>query len=124
MTGPGEPVEALYEAINGGGGVRELLSEDVRWHRPPDVPITGTVEGAAAVAKMWHSFAGSLKSFEIAPSRLEVSGDRVLAPITMRGSGADGDFEFGGAQVFRVTEGRIAEVWEFRSLPEARELLS
>ena len=95
----------------------------MRWHRPPDVPITGTVEGAEAVAKMWRSFGGSLDSFEIRPSRTEAQGDRVMAPITMRGSGPNGDFEFGGAQVFRVEDGRIAEVWEFRSLPEARELL-
>ena len=96
----------------------------MRWHRPPDVPITGTVDGAEGVAKMWRAFAGSLESFEIAPTRFESDGELVMAPVTMRGSGSGGDFEFGGAQVFRVAAGRIAEVWEFRSLPEARELLS
>ena len=50
----------------------------------------------------------------------------VLAAITMRGVPSDGrgPFEFGGAQVFRVVDGLIAEVWEFRSLPEARALLA
>ena len=28
-----------------------LLSEDVRWNRPPDVPVTGTLEGAEAVRR-------------------------------------------------------------------------
>jgi ketosteroid isomerase-like protein len=121
-------VAALYAAINAGeaeGGL-EMLAAGVRWHRPPDVPITGTVEGAEKVAKMWRAFTENVTGFEIEPSRLEVSGDKVLAPITMRGTGKDGKspFEFGGVQVFRVADGEIAEVWEFRSLPEARELLS
>ena len=128
MTGPGEPVEALYEAIGDGDAdrVRKLLSEDVRWHRPPDVPITGTVEGAEKVGRMWRAFTENVTGFEIEPSRLEVSGEMVLAPITMRGTGQDGKspFEFAGVQVFRVADGEIAEVWEFRSLPEARALIS
>lgn len=129
--GQGEEVDAeatvasLYAAINAGraGDGLGMLAGDVRWHRPPDVPITGTIEGAEAVARMWRSFAGSLESFEIEPTRTERSGDRVMTPITMRGSGPNGDFEFGGAQVFRIEDGLIAEVWEFRSLPEARRLL-
>lgn len=120
-----DAVRALYAAINAGEPAEGLgmLADDVRWHRPPDVPITGTIEGAESVAKMWRSFTGALESFEIRPSRLEAKADRVLAPITMRGTGANGTFEFGGAQVFRVDGDRIAEVWEFRSLPEAREVL-
>ena len=128
MSGGREAVEALYGAINAGEADDGLgmLAAEVRWHRPPDVPITGTVEGAEKVAKMWRSFTENVTGFEIEPSRLEVSGEMVLAPITMRGTGRDGksSFEFGGVQVFRVADGVIAEVWEFRSLPEARELLS
>ena len=126
MTSAAAAVQVLYDAINNGDGeaVPEALHDDVRWHRPPDVPITGTVEGAAKVAEMWRAFTENVTGFEIEPSRLEVSGEMVLAPITMRGSGPSGDFEFGGAQVFRVEDGLIAEVWEFRSLPEARALLS
>jgi uncharacterized protein len=121
-----EAVEAFYAAISEGELERAgtLLAEDVRWHRPPDVPVTGTVEGAEEVARMWASFSGSLDSFEVVPTRFESGAGLVLAPVTMRGSGPRGSFEFGGAQIFRVTDGRIAEVWEFRSLPEARELLS
>ena len=119
---------ALYAAINAGEAEDGLgmLSADVRWHRPPDVPITGTVEGAKKVGRMWRAFTENVTGFEIEPSRLEVKGQMVLAPITMRGTGKDGksSFEFAGVQVLRVDGGMIAEVWEFRSLPEARELLS
>ena len=123
MSSAEETVEAFYDAVNEGRVDDAPLANDVLWHRPPDVPITGTVEGAESVAKMWRSFGGSLESFEIRPSRLEANGERVMAPITMSGSGPNGSFEFGGAQVFRVEESRIAEVWEFRSLPEAGEVL-
>jgi limonene-1,2-epoxide hydrolase len=120
-----DEVESFYAQINAGDveSAVSRLAEDVRWHRPPDVPITGTVEGVDEVQRMWASFTGSLDSFEIEPTRFESGGGLVLAPVTMRGSGERGSFEFGGAQVFRITEGRIAEVWEFRSLPEARALL-
>jgi ketosteroid isomerase-like protein len=128
VAAPEALVQALYRAINAGEPADGLgmLAEDVLWHRPPDVPVTGTVEGAEKVGKMWRAFTENVTGFEINPSRLELSGDMVLAPITMRGTGKDGKspFEFGGAQVFRIEDGRIAEVWEFRSLPEARALFS
>jgi len=118
----------FYEAINRGDtdAALALLADDVRWHRPPDVPITGTLEGIGAVSKMWSAFTGSLERFEIEPTGYESEGDRVMARITMRGAaaGGGGDFEFSGAQVFRMAGDRIAEVHEFRSLPEARALLS
>lgn len=128
MTDDGRAVvRAFYAAINGGcwDEALGLLSEDVRWSRPPDVPITGTIEGVGGVERMWRAFTGSLESFEIVAKDLEAQDERVLATITMRGSSPDrGEFEFGGAQVLRVAGGRIAEAWEFRSLPEARELLA
>jgi ketosteroid isomerase-like protein len=75
------PVNAFYAAINSGEAAMGLgmLAEDVRWRRPPDVPVTGTIEGLDEARKMWRAFGGSLQ---------------------------------------------IAEVWEFRSLPEAQALLS
>lgn len=125
MSDAEKTVDALYTAINEGriDETAGLLADEVRWHRPPDVPISGTVEGADGVAKMWRAFGGSLEIFEMVPSRFESRGGLVMAPITMRGSGPNGSFEFGGAQVFRIEDGLIAEVWEFRSLPEARALL-
>ena len=122
-----EVVERFYEAINDGeiDLAVGLFAEDVRWSRPPDVPVTGTLEGVEAVRKMWRAFAGNVERFEIEPTGLDVHGDQVLARITMRGEGHDGStaFEFAGAQVFRVRGEAIAEVLEFRSLPEARSAL-
>ena len=119
-------VQSFSSAVNAGELERalEMLAPDVRWHRPPDVPITGTLEGTEQVGKMWRAFMGSLERFEVVLGRFEHGGDRVLATVTFRGGGDRGDFEFSGAQVFTVRDGLIAEVHEFRSLPEARELLS
>jgi ketosteroid isomerase-like protein len=120
-------VERFYGAINGGeiDLAIGLLSEDVRWSRPPDVPVTGTLEGTEAVRKMWRAFAGALERFEIEPTRLDLHGDQVLARITIRGEGPDGagPFEFAGAQVFRIRDGAIGEALEFRSIPEAEAAL-
>ncbi len=127
MSGGDERViEAFADAVNAGELERglELLTPDVRWHRPPDVPITGTLEGAEQVERMWRAMMGPLERFEVVPGRFEHGGDRVLATVTFRGSGERGDFEFSGAQVFTIRDGLIAEVHEFRSLPEAREQLA
>ena len=127
MSGGDERViEAFADAVNAGELERglELLTPDVRWHRPPDVPITGTLEGAEQVERMWRAMMGPLERFEVVPGRFEHGGDRVLATVTFRGSGERGDFEFSGAQVFTIRNGLIAEVYEFRSLPEAREQLA
>jgi ketosteroid isomerase-like protein len=123
-----ETVRAFYDALNSGRleDALGLLAADVRWSRPPDVPVTGTLEGVAEVRRMWVALSESLESFEVVPTGFEASGSALLAIVTMRGTAPDGrgDFEFGGCQVFRMREGEIAEVREFRSLPEARELLS
>jgi ketosteroid isomerase-like protein len=123
-----ETVRAFYEAINGGGPDEAvgLLSEGVLWTRPPDVPISGTLEGVEAIRKMWRAMTGSLEHFEIEPTRYEESGDRVLAQITMRGTAPEEgrSFEFAGSQVFTVHDGRITHVREFRGLDEARAALT
>jgi ketosteroid isomerase-like protein len=123
-----EVVRAFYEAINGGGPDEAvgLLIEDVTWTRPPDVPISGTLEGVEAIRKMWRAMTSSLERFEIEPTSYEQSGDRVLAQITMRGTAPEEgrSFEFSGNQVFTVREGRIAKVQEFRGLEEGREALA
>lgn len=128
MAEPERLVAAFYEAINRGetNAALDLLADDVSWSRPPDVPIRGTEEGIDAVRRMWGAFTGSLQEFEIEPDRLEAHGDQVLAPITMRGTGrAEGtSFEFSGAQLFTVADGRIADVQEFRTVLEAETALN
>jgi ketosteroid isomerase-like protein len=124
MAAARETVRAFYDAINSGrlDDALGLLAADVRWARPPDVPVTGTLEGADAVRRMWVALTESLERFEVVPNGFEESGSALMAIITMRGTAPDGrgDFEFGGAQVFRVRDGEIAEVLEFRSIDEGR----
>jgi ketosteroid isomerase-like protein len=130
LTGSRETVQAFYDAINARrmDDALELLADDVRWSRPPDVPITGTLEGRGEVRRMWTALVESLERFEIAATGFEedAGGESLMAIIAMRGTAPDGrgDFEFGGCQVFRVARGRIAEVREFRSLDEGREALA
>jgi ketosteroid isomerase-like protein len=123
-----DAVNRFYAQVNAGDvdGALTLLADDVRWERPPDVPISGTEEGIEAVRRMWTAFTGSLERFEIDPDRLELHGDQVLAPITMRGVGkSEGtSFEFSGAQLFTVTDGRIARVQEFRTVVEAEAAIA
>jgi ketosteroid isomerase-like protein len=117
-----ETVRAFYAAVNGDGGADEavgLLSEDVRWHRPPDVPLTGTLEGVEAVRKMFRAFGEPLERFQIEPDELREVGDAIVVPVTFRGVPVEGrPFAFSGAQVFVVADGRISSVREFKTLDE------
>ena len=126
MTERRETVERLYEAINSGSldDVGEIMSPDVTWVRPPDVPITGAVHGRRKVAKMWRAAAEPLESLRIEPTRIRELGDGLLAHVTISGtSGGDGarsSFEFSGSQTFRFgDDGGIAEVREFKTITEA-----
>ena len=122
-----EIARRLYRAINEGelDNAIELLAEDVRWSRPPDVPITGTLKGVEAIRGMWRGVTDALQAFEIEPTGVDEYGDRVLARITMRGTGVEegGSFEFSGAHVLTMRDGQIESVQEFRSLPEAEAAL-
>ena len=121
-----EPIRKLFEEINAGAvdSALRALSPDVSWSRPPDVPLTGTLRGRAQVGEMWRGFTGSLRSLEIAPTKYTEHGDQVLVHVTFKGVSKSGDeFEFSGAQVFRVKQGEITQVLEFRSLPEAQAAL-
>lgn len=126
--GTEESVRRLYRAINEGelDEALDLLADDIRWSRPPDVPITGTLEGVDAVRGMWRAVIGALQAFEIEPTVIEEHRDRVLARITMRGTGIEegASFEFSGAHVLTMRDGKIDRVQEFRSLPEAEAALA
>ena len=127
MSDPEVVARGWYEAFNAGRFDEALgmLAEDVTWARPPDVPITGTVTGREEVMSLWRAATDPLERFEIDPTGISVHGEQALARITMRGepSGGGSPFEFAGAHVITVADGKIAAVQEFRSLPEAEAAL-
>lgn len=117
--------QAFYDAVNDGEleDASALLAEDVRWTRPPDVPLTGTIEGRAKVEQMWRSFQVPMEGFRIDPTQLRDLGEGALAHVTFSGTYDEGGkktpFEFSGAQTFRVGEdGLISEIREFKTIPE------
>jgi ketosteroid isomerase-like protein len=123
-----DTVRAFYETVNGGGDPGEIaamLREDVRWQRPPDVPITGTLEGREKVRQMFAAFGESLERFEIEPGEMEQVGEAIVVPVTFRGSPRDGRaFAFAGTQVFTVKDGAITSVSEFKTVEEGRAAAS
>ena len=129
VSGKQGMVERFYEALNEGDteGAVALLAPEVSWDRPPDVPITGTVNGREEIREMWASFAEATGAFEIEPTGYESpdveDADRVLARVTFRGETDGRAFEFSGAQVFTVRYGGITRVQEFRDLEQARDAL-
>ena len=113
VSGKQGMLERFYEALNEGDvdGAVALLAPEVSWDRPPDVPVTGTVNGRDDIREMWASFADAAGKFEIEPTGFEGpdsdDADKVLVKVTFRGETDGTPFEFSGAQVFTVRYGGI-----------------
>jgi ketosteroid isomerase-like protein len=92
--------------------VLELLDENIVWHVPGTSPIAGDHRGRSAVAAYFERRrALAQQTMRMYPGRLLADRDAVVQLV-------DGSAEIGGerlewrtAGVYRLSAGRIAEVW-------------
>jgi uncharacterized protein len=92
--------------------VLELLTEDIVWHVPGQSPIAGDHRGGRAVAEYFERRRELAQAtMQMHPGPLLADGDAVVQLV-------DGNAELGGervhwrtAGVYRISVGRIAEVW-------------
>ncbi|HEX2085751.1 MAG TPA: nuclear transport factor 2 family protein [Solirubrobacteraceae bacterium] len=118
---PGSPRELVAElhrrqrAMYAGGPVEpvaELLAEDVAWHVPGTSPIAGDHRGREAVLSYFERRRTLADhTFVMHPKGVLEDGDAVVQLV-------DGEARIGGelrtwstAGVYRIANGRIAEVW-------------
>lgn len=117
--------ESWYEAVNAGDLDRalELLSDDVVWISPPDVPRPGTYVGHAHVRGMWNIFSRTFDGFRIETGEMTLVEGRALVPVTISGNvkASGSPFEMRGAQVIDTGGELISGVREFLTVEEARE---
>ena len=81
------------------GGL-QLLTPDVRWHRPPDVPITGTLEGTEKCERMWAGFDGPAGALRDRALAFEHRRRPRAGHVTFRGTARAATSSSAGAQVF------------------------
>ena len=104
---------AFYAGEGAEAAVRELLTEDVRWHVPGRNAIAGTHEGIDAVLAYFarrRKFAA--RSFRMHPRDLLVGeGDQVAALTDGTATIAGEEHHWSTVGLYRLEASRIAEVW-------------
>jgi ketosteroid isomerase-like protein len=118
-----EIVRLIFSAMeaNDPDSALELLDDDIDWHPAEDEPETKTLHGKEAVVGLLLEWSTAFDDFH--PQALEFidGGDCAVVPLKitgrMRGSGAEIAIE--ETNVFWIRDGKVVEVREYRTRPEA-----
>jgi ketosteroid isomerase-like protein len=121
-------IERLYEVWNERGlpAFSELLSADVEWQEPPDVPGGGVHAGKAAVIEYLGSLVETMGKFACDVVETTVSDDWVLAALRLHGSESRSGVPV-DVLVFhlhRLRDGQVTRVEAFLSREQADAALA
>ena len=105
--------QRMYDAFNTGDfdAAKTIFADDFVSH-----PLGTT--GAASVTASWTRFHAAYPDVRVAVEDMLVDGDRVAVRTTLRGTPADvaGEDPPTMFEIFRVHDGRIAELWGVSTL--------
>jgi ketosteroid isomerase-like protein len=118
-----EIVQRQNRAFNRGDleEVFALADPDFAWWDRADDPGAGVHRGRAGVMEMFAEVSQSIADLRIEAEAFIDAGDCVVVPVRVVGrGGASGvPFEEHEVQVFRLRDGKIVELREYRELDEA-----
>ena len=125
----GENVELIrraYEQFNSGQEAPlSGLDEAVEWHTAADLPNSDVHRGHAGVRALIDDWVGSFEQFTVDVEEYIDRGDYVVVPLVLRGQMAAGDeVSLPETHVWRVRDGLVIEVREYRTLEAALEALT
>jgi ketosteroid isomerase-like protein len=104
------------------GLARQILSEDVSFHNPPDWPGQSTYRGRDEVARfLREEVAAVIELGEIEIEGIEVFGDEYLIHMLARTRGQDSRVDIGKVPVFHVARVRGGRVDRIRSFLDERQ---
>ena len=95
----------------------EIISPHITWHQPGDNRFSGTHNGLMDVGMMIASMLSITQNkLTITPeSEPMANGDLVSVPVHLEVQVEEMVLTRKGTDVFRVVDGKIAEVWSFSS---------
>lgn len=119
-------VRRAYEQFNSGQEAPlSALDEAVEWHTAADLPNSDVHRGHAGVRALIDDWVGSFEQFTADVEEYIDRGEYVVVPLVLRGQMADGDeVSLPETHVWRLREGRVIEVREYRTLDAALEALA
>lgn len=117
MPTPREVVESFYDKLGRGDvpGVIALYAPDLVYTLTGTTPLSGTFRGLDEVReKLFVPVFSKVRDLVLTPERLIAEGDSVVALVRGQGKTTSGaPYANRYAFVFRVKDGKIAEVMEF-----------
>jgi ketosteroid isomerase-like protein len=121
MSHPNEElVRKGYEAFSTGdvSSMRQLLDPDVVWHAGGRNPLSGDYRGVEEVLGFFgRTMEHTQGSFRVSIEQVLVNDDG--AAVVQRSSGERNgkSFDDRGLQLFRISDGKAVEVWQYYGDP-------
>ena len=124
-------VQAAYQDFQRGdiASLLSRLSDDISWYTPGEgtaIPFAGPRRGKAEVGKFFESVGSTLEFHRFDPNEFIAHGDVVVAlgtwDVTVRGTSVR--IADGFAMVFRLRDGKIAEIREHHDTAYAAKVFS
>ncbi|MDR2127939.1 MAG: nuclear transport factor 2 family protein [Burkholderiaceae bacterium] len=110
-------VSSYFKALAGGDHVATAAAfvDDVVWHQPGHSKLSGTFTGKGAVFAHLGDF-GKLSGGTFAIDNISYvtdNGDLVVAATHFKAEARGKSLSMQGIDLFRIKDGKIAEVWLF-----------
>jgi ketosteroid isomerase-like protein len=115
-------VQQIYDEFNETLELpRWLLDAEMEWWPPADEPDNDVRRGAEDAIVYVREWAGSFEDYRCEVLELVESSDHVAASLVLHGRipESTGELTLPLTQVWRIRDGRIVEVREYRTLAEA-----
>jgi ketosteroid isomerase-like protein len=99
---------------------RANIAEDIVWHVPGHNPVSGDYHGFEEYTQLMPSRMAPLTSWEFAVHDIMVTGNHVVATVSLRGESKGRKVDLRGAHILRMNaQGQVVEGWGFTSDQDA-----
>ena len=101
--------------------VLSVLDPEIEWHTAADLPDSGVHRGHEGVAGLIQGWVNSFEDFRAEVREFIDRGQYVVVPLVLRGRirGSDEEVALPETHVWKVREGKVVEVREYRILEQA-----
>jgi ketosteroid isomerase-like protein len=121
----GERVQRLYEYLNQGDidAALALLDPGVEWWTREDTPATEIAKGREGWRARWGDITGVLEEFHQEPTEVIDAGEYVVVCVHQVARAQGVLIDQDEVHVFRLRDGPVIELREFREKREALEAI-
>jgi ketosteroid isomerase-like protein len=119
-----ELIQRLYEEFGRTGGVEVwALHPDIEWHTAADLPDSAVHRGRDGVSALIDEWVASFEDLYSEVLEVIDRGEHVVVSLVLRGriSGGGEEVALPETHVWKLRDGQVVEVREYRTLDEGLE---